>query len=366
MSFPQQSSLDSALSGPDFPALHLTPWTGAKRESCDAIGVLNPAPFSQAGILASLKELRERAALAAAAAAGDKSSGDNLSSPITLDAALDAAEVTDNGLCKLSGALATVWKSSFSRIYSLSAAAAERRSRIAWSEVARALVRPQWSAPAMSGARDEMTAGRDGRKSKFQLFQWRKLRLLIPCKFRLSYGGVAQVTSLEYMPLAMLLATGHSDGRVRLWDPCARKHRLAPPPLHYGGKQFTSSYEDEPEGGIGGRSCNTTQPHGRIWPGFYTNAAEEWTKTGRTFDLVAEFDAATSATVQKSQSEGRADASSGPSGSVRVSALSAIVIPGGGGGPSLIVCDIDGVHAARTLDKEEQHWNMASSGECFW
>lgn len=58
------------------------------------------------------------------------------------------------------------------------------------------------------------------------LRRWSGLRLPVPCK-HLLFGHDAQITCLTYLPLAMLLVSGAANGRVRLWDPCARRHRRA-------------------------------------------------------------------------------------------------------------------------------------------
>ncbi|CAM9793309.1 unnamed protein product, partial [Choristocarpus tenellus] len=50
----------------------------------------------------------------------------------------------------------------------------------------------------------------------------------VPCK-RLLSGHEAAITSLGYLPLAMLLVSGSADGKIRLWDPCSHPHKLAPP-----------------------------------------------------------------------------------------------------------------------------------------
>jgi Ca2+-binding EF-hand superfamily protein/serine/threonine protein kinase len=43
---------------------------------------------------------------------------------------------------------------------------------------------------------------------------------------RLLQGHTSAVTSLEYMPVSMLIVSGADDGCVRVWDPCATKHTL--------------------------------------------------------------------------------------------------------------------------------------------
>lgn len=326
---------------------------------------LNPAPLIQARLLASFKELRERAALAATSA-GDESFADRLMSYTSLDAALDAAEVTDGDLHSLTAALVEIWITSFFRIQPSSAAAAERRGRVAWVAVAGALVHPEKLTPKIQGSSVSEVMNTGGGQNQLQLRQWDSLRLSIPCKFLLSTdrgsnGGLTQVTSLEYLPLAMLLATGHSDGRVRLWDPCARKHKLAPPSPQYNGKRRSSSpYDGEEESG-GGRPGDFGHRHLRIWPGTYAETTEEWTQTGHTFGCVAEFNAAASTTAPpKATTRGRAGRGVGPGNSVR--ALHTIVIPGGGG-PSLVVCNAEEANVARILDEEKELCDPASVGE---
>jgi serine/threonine protein kinase/Ca2+-binding EF-hand superfamily protein len=43
---------------------------------------------------------------------------------------------------------------------------------------------------------------------------------------RLLQGHTSAITSLEYMPVNMLIVSGADDGYVRVWDPCATKHAL--------------------------------------------------------------------------------------------------------------------------------------------
>lgn len=327
----------------------------------------NPAPLIQARLIASLKELRERATLAATSA-GDESFADRFMSYSSLDAALDAAEVTNGDLHSLTAALVEIWITSFFRIQPSSAAAAERRGRVAWAAVAGALVHPEKLTPKIQGSSVSEVTSTGGGQHQLQLRQWKNLRLSIPCKFLLSTdrgsnGGLTQVTSLEYLPLVMLLATGHSDGRVRLWDPCARRHKLAPPSPQYDAKRLSSSPYDDGEESGGGRPGGISDRHLRIWPGTYADTAEEWTKTGNTFGCVAEFNAAASVMATppppKAQTRGHAGRGVGPGNAVR--ALHTIVIPGGGG-PSLVVCNVEEAHVARILDEEEQ-CDPASVGE---
>eukprot|EP00953_Heterococcus_sp_UTEX-ZZ885_P018792 10498-Heterococcus_DN1.PRE.1 len=43
---------------------------------------------------------------------------------------------------------------------------------------------------------------------------------------RILQGHSSAITSLEYMPVSMLIVSGADDGHVRVWDPCATKHAL--------------------------------------------------------------------------------------------------------------------------------------------
>ena len=354
----------------------------------DALGSASrgpPVPPNRLGLIAALEAVRRRAAHAAAAAVdgtpcAHNNHVDRLSSSASLEAALEATDVSDNDLRELASALAMEAATSF---LCLQATSQEKRCRLAWAAVALSLTRPQWPPQASS-----LTAIRASDSEKLtsldaigRLRRWGGLRLAVPCKHILSGGeddddNRAQVTCLTYLPLAMLLASGYSNGRVRLWDPCARRHKIAPPPP-----------PDEIGRGSGKSRCETAGIRGegssgrhlRIWPGIYVKAAEEWTEEGVTFGCIASFgavakaprrgenggDGKTFVKVNSGDGGGGFVKASGGDGDgfVKVKALHSIVLPGGGTA-SLIVCDSECVQRSRRMD-EEKPWDPTSAGECF-
>lgn len=198
----------------------------------------------------------------------------------------------------------------------------EQWSRLVhWTVVARALVRqhrpspdymPPRAVPSHGFGPDDSTLSlSDGVRT---LRRWHRLRLPVPCKHLLSAGSGgtvdgdrAPVTCLAYLPLSMLLVSGYSDGRVRLWDPCARRHKLAPPPSppsaapakHTGGRR-AGSHKGRGGGDLGrGRSR-----HLRLFPGSYAETAEEWTENGQTFGCVATFGAVRAAMTSAGKRDG--------------------------------------------------------------
>lgn len=320
-----------------------------------------PAFPTQAALITAFEQIRERAA-SAVAAAGDDSHENRLSSSAALESALEAADMSNDEISGLAAALATLAAASYSHLMMPSAAARQSRCRVAWNAVARALTRPQWPpppSPVVSSARD---GGNTAVDASLHLRGWSGLKLPVPCKQLLSGAGglkdgAAQVTCLTYLPLAMLLASGHADGQVRLWDPCARKHKLAPSPPPRGGVgERNHRYSSTGEYGRSGLGEGKDR-HLRIWPGNYIDTAEEWTENGQTFGCVAEFGAVTTrgGNAVGSESDGV-----GGGGILKVSALDAITIPGGNG-VSLAVCDIEGARGARAMDEQEP-WDPASTG----
>lgn len=329
------------------------------------------------GLIAALEAVRGRAAFAAAAAGdgtpcgGYSDHGDCLSSSAALEAALEATDVSDEHLQELASALATEAATSF---LCLQATSIERRCRLAWLAVARSLTRTQWP-PSPSPASSLLARQAPGREQVTsldtvgQLRRWRGFRQAVPCKHILSgeceEGGDdrAQVTCLTYLPLAMLLASGYSNGRVRLWDPCARKHKIAPPPPYgrgYGtssgnGRRETAGIRGKASSGLllGIRDESSSGRHLRIWPGSYVKAAEEWTEEGLTFGCIANFGA-----VEKSPCRDGDGV-----GLVKVKALHSIVIPGGGAA-SLIACDPESARLALRID-DDKPWDPTSAGTFF-
>ncbi|CBJ33221.1 calmodulin-like myosin-light chain [Ectocarpus siliculosus] len=194
--------------------------------------------------------------------------------------------------------------------------------------------------------------------------RWNGLRLPVPCKHLLSSGrserggthsgdgNRSPVTCLTYLPLSMLLVSGHSDGRVRVWDPCDRRHKLAPPPPQ--SLRALGSEDRETQSRKGGRRSGR---HHRLFPGSYATTAEEWTEKGRTFSCVATF-GAVPAKANTTERRGGAAGKNGRGGFLKIRELNSIVLPGGGAA-SLIVPDPESVRAARAMDEEEP-WDPAS------
>ncbi|CAM9542999.1 unnamed protein product, partial [Ectocarpus sp. 12 AP-2014] len=354
----------------------------------------SPAPPTRLHILTTLQAIRARAACAAAVA-GDKyinnddghssargcadghQDDDRLASPAALEAALEAMDVSDEDLQELADALAVEAHTASASSCLLqqrdeNATANKRRRRLApWAAIARALIHPRcWPPPSSMVNMD--TRSREGNVlTSFDngggdrlLRQWNGLRLPVPCKHLLSSGrserggthggdgNRSPVTCLTYLPLSMLLVSGHSDGRVRLWDPCDRRHKLAPPPpqsLCALGCEDRET-QSRKEGPRSGR-------HHRLFPGWYAATAEEWTEKGRTFSCVATF-GAVPVTTNTTERRGGAAGKNGRGSFLKIRELNSIVLPGGGAA-SLIVPDPERVRAARAMDEEEP-WDPAS------
>lgn len=375
--------------------------------SASAHEPLSPSPLTRRDILAVLKTIRGRAIRAAAVAGDNKNSssssnsygnggsnvysergdgeddGDLLSCAADLEAALEATDVSDENLRALADALAAeanMADCSFQlllRRRSASTTSTERWPRLAlWTAVARALIRPHWPSP---GCFPPMAAPRQGlgpvtsietfsmSEGVRLLRRWHGLRLPVPCKHLLSTGSGgavegdrAPVTCLAYLPLSMLLVSGYSDGMVRLWDPCARRHKLAPPP------------PAAPATRVGGRSAGSGEARGRdglgrgrgrhlrLFPGSYADTAEEWTEKGQTFGCVATFGAVPAMTTVSGKRGGVAGGDWG--GFLKVGAVNSIVLPGEDVS-SLVVCNPERARVAQAMD-EEQPWDPASAGEC--
>lgn len=364
-------------------------------------------PPTQAGLLTALEAIRWRAVCAAAAGGGEdrvptdgryyrSENGRNstggvsqLSSSAALEAALEASEMSDEELRVLAEALATTATASYRRQRLVST---ERRCRSAWNATARAIIRRRWPQPPPPSLQmreesfqKDITNLNEGYQ---ELRRWDRLRLQIPCKHLLVTGGTgsderpdgrrAQVTSLTYLPIAMVLASGYSDGKIRLWDPCDRRRKLAPPPQTINKAYHGIAHEDE--GGDTGAGGNTAggevrqrwRRHLRVWPGTYVENAEEWTGTGHTFGCIASFDAGEAGTSmqedENAHSRGSRSGSVNRGGFAKVRALNAIVLPGGGIS-SLLVCNPTDARAAQVLDEEEP-WDPTSAGkarsvDCF-
>ncbi len=62
-------------------------------------------------------------------------------------------------------------------------------------------------------------------------------------------GHTSGITSLSYMPVAMLIVSASKDGTIRLWDPISRPCRLSHP---------------------------SRRPHIKQWPGYYEPIPEQW------------------------------------------------------------------------------------------
>lgn len=293
-----------------------------------------------------------------------------MSSATALEAALEATDVCDKHLQELASALTMEASTSF---ICLQGTSTERRCRLAWLAVARSLTRTQWPPPCLTSSLMARQASEKETVSSLdavgQLRRWSGLRLAVQCKHALPGGceegddDRAQVTCLTYLPLAMLLASGYSNGRVRLWDPCARKHKIAPPPSDARGHGAGSGEGRCQTAGIKGEASSgrhlsirdegSSGRHLRIWPGIYVKAEEEWTEEGLTFGCIASFGA-----VERSQCR---DGDGG--GFVKVKALHSIVIPGGGAA-SLVVCDSESSRLSRRMD-EEKPWDPTSAGTCL-
>lgn len=370
----------------------------------DASATVTPGRSStlaptEARLSAALQTIRDRAT-AAAASAGDVDrnqpfsrsitvcgTGRSLSTPADLEAALEASEISDVDLEGLAAALTAIAKASYNRFRRSATRTREARRRTAWAALTRALIRPWRLRPPMSSTgRNSRGVNLESRESSLR--EWNGLRLPLKCKRLLlpggDSGGDVQVTSLTYLPLAMLLASGYADGKVRLWDPCARRHKLAPPPPLPAGKRQRGGLIDGGESvSLGewrrqGGEGNGRGRHLRICPGTYVDTPEEWTTTGQTFGCVAVF-GAVSLTAgfngygdSDGSKRGGGDGGGGSDRSMKICAIDAIVVPGDGGGggfscggggdSSLIVCDAEGARVAREMD-DELPWDPASTGE---
>lgn len=343
------------------------------------------SPPTWPGILAFLEAVRGRAACAAADAgeSNDGSNGDGyvggdnigrdrgnldhdcLASSAALEAALEATDVSDENLRELAKALAeeAATASSSSHLLRLrrehATFANDRRCGLAsWAAIARALITPLWPPSPLSMS----PVSGDTSDGGIQLLRrWNGLRSAMSCKHLLSAGCRTPVTCLSYLPLSMLLVSGYSDGRVRLWDPCARRHKLAPPPPPQplreqirGGLEI----ENRHERGMGGRGRGRGS-HLRLFPGVYAATVEEWTEQGQTFGCVATFYAVQTTTASGGQQGRHAGGDGG--GLLKVQAVDSIVIPGGGAA-SLVVCDTESARAAQAMDEDEP-WDPSSAGE---
>lgn len=316
--------------------------------------------------------------------------GGGLSSPAALEAALEATDVSNESLRDLAAALAAEANSGSCSSHLLLRRRRpekndtnERRPHLVhWTAIARACAQPHWppppAIPAAAGAGQGSGPGGGDFSTSLDshhgdgirlLRRWMGLRLPVPCKHLLTAGcggghGVepAPVTCLTYLPLAMLLVSGHSDGRVRLWDPCARKHKLAPPPpptrVRYSGGSTGESRKWGEDSG--GRERDRGR-HQRLHPGHYAETKEEWTEKGKTFGCVAIFGAVRAAETSGGRQGGGAGGGGGRF--LKVQAVDSIVLPGGSAA-SLVVCDPEGARAARAIDRELP-WDPASAGECM-
>lgn len=282
---------------------------------------------------------------------------DSLPTVAALDVALETSYVADIELEALATELAQISAASFRRQQLV---APERRYRAAWGALVRAVMRPDRWLPSLSSRSlsAALISGGEGmgngtKRIIAELQRWTRLRSPIPCK-HLLVGHEAAITSLAYLSLSMLLASGAADGRVRLWDPCARKHKLAPPPV-------APAPLARCAGGAEGRRNMST----------CLEAPEEWTQTGETFGCIADFSALPSTDPSgpvgkravKSRGNVVADGEGDGIGhrmSMKVSAMDVILIPGGGL-RSLVVCDADGVRKAKGLDEGEP-CDLASAG----
>lgn len=359
----------------------------------------SPAPPTRVDILKTLEGIRARAACAAAVAGDnyinmdddhgsargcigrhqDSNDEDCLSSPAALEDALEAMDVSDEDLRELADALAveahTASASSclLQQRDEITTANKRRRCVAPWTAIARALIRPHWP-PLSSMVKLDTRSGEGNVLTSFDngggvrlLRRWHGLRLPVPCKHLLSSGrserggthggdgNRSPVTCLTYLPLSMLLVSGHSDGRVRLWDPCDRRHKLAPPPPQ--SLRALGSEDRETQSRKEGRRSGR---HHRLFPGSYAATPEEWTEKGRTFSCVASF-GAVPVTTNTTEGRGGTTGKNGRGGFLKIREINSIVLPGGSAA-SLIVPDPESVRAARAMDEEEP-WDPASKSE---
>lgn len=338
----------------------------------DTLGADNKAKKMphKAGLMSAFQSIRRRAAVVAASA-GDTNCGDpgknSLSTSATLDGALETSRVGDQELQALAGALAA--RATATLDY-CQRASQEMRHRKVWAAVARAVQQPQRYLHLAS--LPETTTG----SARFtpclkKLDGWPSLRLPIPCK-KILLGHHAQVTSVSYMPLSMLLVSGAANGEVRLWDPCARPQKLAPPLTPPCRSPLVDERDEcyQPYGQ--GDAAGAYNRYLRKWPGIYLETPEEWTKTGQTFGCVAEFTVGRPYSSNRSTVQAREKRSDGSTlhgkddgnnrnQRTRVNAIDGFVMQGGLVGSS-VVCDEDGSRKARELDTEEP-WDPSSAGE---
>lgn len=330
----------------------------------------------------TLQRIRRQASSAAASASDIiHSSGDdedNISTAVALDSVLEASAVSDDELHLLATTMAQIAKVSFDRQHS---ASPDMQHRAAWTAVARAAMRPErwFPTPPYRSQKILLSDGRTNRTKGHiiaELRKWTGLRRPIPCKYILRHD--VQVTSLSYLPLAMLVLSGAADGKVRLWDPCARRHKLAPfpiVPVHHGtfsgdGVGGVDSADHESQFLMYSRET-VDRRHLRTWPGEYVENPEEWTQTGKKFRCIAEFstvrysdfteaDGGQKESAVGNATDGRHDGDVKRRRPMKVTRIDAVAIPGGDS-RSLVVCDADGVRTARQFDKEKP-WDPASAG----
>lgn len=311
---------------------------------------LEPLP-SETGIFTTLREIRDRAADAAASAGGachDFPKAERISTAAALDAALEASRLGDEELRALSSVLDAQARAAHGRHERSESRGKARRK--AWAAFARVIQQPQRGSNLSATLKASFGSG-GSMRSIGDLRRWIGLRLPVPCR-KLLLGHDAAVTCLSYLPLSMLLVSGAADGKVRLWDPCARRHRLSPPPI-----PSPRCYSAE-EGNIPRQTRRQTDQressnrHLRRWPGIYEDASEEWTSTGEAFGCVEEF------FLGRKLHSGDGGKSEHRRRSVK--AIDTVVIPGGPVG-SLIVCDKDSTREAGDMDRERP-WEPAVQG----
>lgn len=338
---------------------------------------------NQRGLFVALQRIQRQASSAAASTSDtihSSSIGENdISTAAALDSALEASDVSNDDLYALATTLAQIAKASFDRQHS---ASPDKQHRTAWAAVTRAVMRPErWLPTPPSRSQTVLLSGGRTCRTKGQitaeLRKWTGLRRPIPCKYLLRHD--TQVTSLSYLPLAMLVASGTADGRVRLWDPCARRHKLAPSPTApvrhgtFSGDDFDavdSASDLQPQCTMYSRRT-VDHRHLRTWPGVYVETPEEWTETGKPFGCVAEFSAvpwsdSTNTGGRREErsvrnaADGRQDDNSRRRRPVKITMMDVVAIPGGDS-RSLVVCDANGARTAKQMDKEEP-WDPASAG----
>lgn len=358
---------------------------------------------SRQGLLLALQQIKARAS-SAASSAGNSSAArgihrnhnmyhnsasngvsNKVSTAAALEAALEASGVSSDDLDTLATTLHQIASNALDRQH---LASPDKQHRTAWAAIGRTAMHPEKWLPTPSttiSTSDDRTIYRSTTsKIIAELRKWNGLNRPIPCKHVLRHD--APVTSLAYLPLAMLVASGAADGKVRLWDPCARRHKLAPPPVLRARHEIAADFDTNgfdhglvkhlrSEFPPGSSPDEVNTRHLRIWPGEYLETPEQWTQTGRTFCCVAEFsvaesspDPASGVPRQREQGVRAHVADDGGDGNIggrrlamKIATMDAIAIPGGGHLRSLVVCDADGARTARQMDKEEP-WDLASAG----